>query len=60
MVRVLECATSKVLLVIPDDSHVWARRAEERAAAKDAAPRQAAAKTDGAKATAQRLPGLAS
>ncbi|NWG93222.1 MAG: hypothetical protein HXY21_12075 [Parvularculaceae bacterium] len=30
MVRIIECAASSVLLVIPDDSHVWRRMAEAR------------------------------
>lgn len=30
MIRIIECAASGVLLVIPDDSHVWRRMAEAR------------------------------
>jgi hypothetical protein len=30
MIRIIECAAGGVLLVIPDDSHLWRRAAESR------------------------------
>lgn len=42
MVRILDCATSRCLLVIPDDSHLLARMAEAREQARAAAKRRSA------------------
>ncbi|MEK7265101.1 MAG: hypothetical protein AAB227_03280 [Pseudomonadota bacterium] len=42
MVRIMECATSRCLLVIPEDSHVFARMAEAREKAGAAAKKRAA------------------
>lgn len=44
MVRIMECATSRCLLVIPDDSHVWVRMAEAREQARAAKRRSPNAK----------------